>query len=83
MEEYDTQKSACHVDSPVHHGRLHALWHAGLIGALLGVVVIYPGLNGYSTNSNFLSNTQSAFSFVITPGALIYATRVPVSPEAL
>lgn len=39
-------------------------------GALLGVMVIYLGLNGYSTNSNFLSNTQYAFSFVITPALM-------------
>lgn len=38
-----------------------------LTGAALGIIVIYFGLNGYSTNSNFLSNTQYAFSFVITP----------------
>lgn len=36
-------------------------------GAVLGVAVIYLGLNGYSTNTNFLSNTQFAFSFVVTP----------------
>jgi len=38
-----------------------------LVGAVLGVGVIYLGLNGYSTNTNFLSDTQFAFSFVITP----------------
>jgi len=41
-----------------------------LIGAALGVAVIYVGLNGYSTNSNFLSNSQYAFSFVITPALI-------------
>jgi putative ABC transport system permease protein len=38
-----------------------------LTGAIIGVGIIYLGLNGYTTNSNFLSNTQYAFSFVITP----------------
>lgn len=38
-----------------------------LIGAVLGIAIIYGGLNGYTTNSNFLSSTQYAFSFVVTP----------------
>ncbi|HMB73333.1 MAG TPA: ABC transporter permease [Gammaproteobacteria bacterium] len=37
-----------------------------LAGAAIGVAVIYVGLNGYTTNSNFLSNSQYAFSFVVT-----------------
>jgi len=37
-----------------------------LAGAVLGVGLIYLGLNGYTTNTNFLSNTQYGFSFVIT-----------------
>lgn len=37
-----------------------------LAGAVLGVGLIYLGLNGYTTNTNFLSNTQFGFSFVIT-----------------
>jgi len=41
-----------------------------LIGAALGVAVIYVGLNGHTSNSNFLSNTQYAFSFVITPALI-------------
>src|SRR5690606_26807575 len=35
-------------------------------GALLGVGLIYFGLNGHTTNTNFLSNTQYAFSFVVS-----------------
>ncbi len=42
-----------------------------LTGALLGVLVIYLGLSGYTTNTNFLSNTQFAFSFVITPELML------------
>src|SRR5690606_22582612 len=38
-----------------------------LVGAVLGVGLIYLGLNGHTTNTNFLSNTQYGFSFVITP----------------
>jgi putative ABC transport system permease protein len=41
-----------------------------LIGAALGVAVVYIGLNGHTTNSNFLTNTQYAFSFVITPALI-------------
>lgn len=37
-----------------------------LTGAAIGAALIYAGLNGYTTNSNFLSNTQYAFSFVVT-----------------
>jgi putative ABC transport system permease protein len=42
-----------------------------LAGAILGVAVIYSVLNGYTTNTNFLSNTQYAFSFVITPQLML------------
>jgi putative ABC transport system permease protein len=42
-----------------------------LTGAVLGVAVIYLGLSGYTTNTNFLSNTQFAFSFVITPQLML------------
>jgi putative ABC transport system permease protein len=42
-----------------------------LTGAVLGVLVIYFGLSGYTTNSNFLSNTQFAFNFVITPQLML------------
>jgi putative ABC transport system permease protein len=42
-----------------------------LTGAVLGVLVIYLGLSGYTTNTNFLSNTQYAFSFVITPQLML------------
>ena len=42
-----------------------------LTGAVLGVFVIYLGLSGYTTNTNFLSNTQFAFSFVITPQLML------------
>jgi putative ABC transport system permease protein len=42
-----------------------------LAGAILGVAVIYSVLNGYTTNTNFLSNTQYAFSFVITPPLML------------
>jgi putative ABC transport system permease protein len=42
-----------------------------LAGAVLGVLVIYLGLSGYTTNTNFLSNTQFAFSFVITPQLML------------
>ncbi len=41
-----------------------------LIGGAIGVAIIYIGLNGYTTNSNFLSDTQYAFSFVITPALI-------------
>jgi putative ABC transport system permease protein len=37
-----------------------------LLGALLGAGAVYIALDGYATNSNFLSNTQYAFSFVVT-----------------
>lgn len=40
-------------------------------GAVLGVGLIYLGLSGYTTNTNFLSNTQFAFSFVITPQLML------------
>jgi putative ABC transport system permease protein len=40
-------------------------------GAVLGVLVIYFGLSGYTTNSNFLSDAQFAFSFVITPQLML------------
>jgi putative ABC transport system permease protein len=42
-----------------------------LTGATLGVGLIYLGLNGYTTNTNFLSNTQYGFSFVITPQLIL------------
>ena len=41
-----------------------------LIGAIIGVSAIYLSLNGYSTNTNFLDDTQYAFSFVVTPGLM-------------
>jgi len=42
-----------------------------LAGAVLGVAMIYLALNGYSTNTNFLSDNQYAFSFVITPQLML------------
>ena len=42
-----------------------------LAGAIIGVTAIYLALSGYTTNTNFLSNTQFAFSFVITPTLML------------
>jgi len=42
-----------------------------LAGAVLGVGLIYIALNGYSTNTNFLSDNQYAFSFVISPQLML------------
>lgn len=42
-----------------------------LLGALLGAGAVYLVLDGYTTNSNFLSNTQYAFSFVVTPQLIV------------
>lgn len=53
--------------SPIAASVLAESVSLALAGAVLGLGVIYFGLNGYSTNSNFLSNTQYAFSFVVTP----------------
>ena len=38
-----------------------------LLGGLLGIAIIYFALDGLQANSNFLSNTQYAFTFVVSP----------------
>ena len=39
----------------------------GLLGGVLGVALIYFALNGMQANSNFLSDRQYAFTFVVSP----------------
>jgi putative ABC transport system permease protein len=38
-----------------------------LLGGLLGVALIYFALDGLEANSNFLSDRQYAFTFVVSP----------------
>jgi putative ABC transport system permease protein len=41
-----------------------------LLGGLLGVVLIYFALNGAQANSNFLTDRQYAFTFVVSPDVM-------------
>jgi putative ABC transport system permease protein len=38
-----------------------------LFGAVLGIALIYLALDGMEANSNFLSDRQCAFEFVVSP----------------
>ena len=39
----------------------------GLLGGVVGVALIYFALNGMQANSNFLSDRQYAFTFIVSP----------------
>jgi putative ABC transport system permease protein len=41
-----------------------------LLGGVLGIALIYFGLDGLHANSNFLSNRQYAFTFVVSPDVM-------------
>ncbi|MEJ1966221.1 MAG: ABC transporter permease [Gammaproteobacteria bacterium] len=41
-----------------------------LLGSVIGIALIYFALDGMQANTNFLSNTQYAFSFVVSPDVM-------------